>query len=141
MAEAAEKRKDAKVAREWELGLPVELNVRERRTLVRDFAQAIAARCHVAVDIAIYLPGRGGDIRNHHAHLLTTTRSYSAEAGTQRNLRRMYLMAEALMLMVPLTVLYFQTRSLRQDNDRLRASMAGLEKMAQALRRDKPQGL
>jgi hypothetical protein len=79
MAEAAEKRKDAKVAREWELGLPVELGVRERRALVRNFAHALTERYNVVVDIAIHLPGRGGDIRNHHAHLLTTTRSYSTE--------------------------------------------------------------
>lgn len=79
MAEAVEKRKDAKVAREWELGLPVELGVRERRALVQDFARALTERYQVVVDIAIHLPGRGGDIRNHHAHLLTTTRSYGAE--------------------------------------------------------------
>lgn len=79
MAEAAEKRKDAKIAREWELGLPIELNAAERRELARDFAKALVERYSVIVDIAIHAPGRGGDIRNHHAHLLTTTRSYGPE--------------------------------------------------------------
>src|SRR3546814_6981569 len=38
-AEAAEKRKDAKVAREYELGLPAELDAGQRRDLVRAFAE------------------------------------------------------------------------------------------------------
>lgn len=78
MAEAAEKRKDAKVAREWELGLPVELNGEERKGLVQQFAKGLVERFRVAVDIAVHMPGRGGDIRNHHAHLLTTTRTYTS---------------------------------------------------------------
>jgi hypothetical protein len=55
----------------------------------------------------------------------------------------MYYTAIALMLLVPLaelTVLYFQTRSLRQENAALHASVAGLEKMAAELMRDNPKG-
>src|SRR3546814_6860372 len=43
-AEAAEKRKDAKVAREYELGLPAELDAGQRRDLVRAFAEDIRDR-------------------------------------------------------------------------------------------------
>ena len=77
LAEAAEKRKDAKVAREWELALPVELNSVERKMLARNFARELAARYGVAADICIHEPSRDGDERNHHAHILTTTRTFT----------------------------------------------------------------
>lgn len=78
-AEAAERRKDAKVAREYEIALPSELSADERRDLAVGFARHITARYGVAVDVAIHEPGREGDQRNHHAHLLTTTRRLDAE--------------------------------------------------------------
>lgn len=77
MTEAAEKRKDAKVAREWELALPAELPETKRIALARDFATALAKRYGVAVDVCIHAPNRKGDQRNIHAHLLTTTRSFA----------------------------------------------------------------
>ena len=55
-AEAAEKRKDAKVAREYELALPAELDAGQRRDLVRAFAEDICDRYGVAVDAAIHAP-------------------------------------------------------------------------------------
>ena len=73
-AEAAEKRKDAKVAREYELALPAELDAGQRRDLVRVFAEDIRDRYGVAVDAAIHAPHDYGDDRNHHAHVMTTTR-------------------------------------------------------------------
>jgi ATP-dependent exoDNAse (exonuclease V) alpha subunit len=73
-AEAAEKRKDARVAREYEVALPHELSKRERIELVRAFAQELADRYGAVVDVAIHAPHRDGDRRNHHAHVLTTTR-------------------------------------------------------------------
>jgi ATP-dependent exoDNAse (exonuclease V) alpha subunit len=78
-AEAAERRRDARVAREWEVALPVELSRRERLDLTRGFAQELADRYGCAVDFAIHGPGRGGDARNHHAHLLATTRTIEPE--------------------------------------------------------------
>ena len=42
--EAAEKRKDAKVAREYELALPHELGPVDRRTLTEGFAREVVAR-------------------------------------------------------------------------------------------------
>ena len=44
LAEHAEKRKDAKVAREWELALPAELSRLHRMYLAQQFARAIALR-------------------------------------------------------------------------------------------------
>lgn len=74
-AEAAEARKDAKVAREYELALPAELSDQEREALARQFAQAVVERFGVVADVALHEPHREGDQRNWHAHILTTTRA------------------------------------------------------------------
>ena len=78
-AELAEKRKDACVAREFEVALPSELSPAERRRLALDFARDMASSEGCAVDVAIHAPGRGGDNRNHHAHILRTTRKVGAD--------------------------------------------------------------
>lgn len=78
-AEQAETRKNSTVAREYEIALPAELSADERRVLTLDLAREISERHGVAVDVAIHAPGRQGDQRNHHAHLLTTTRRIGAE--------------------------------------------------------------
>ena len=77
-AERAEKRIDARVAREYELALPHELSKGQRVELVREFATEIANKYGVAVDFAIHKAHREGDERNSHAHVLTTTRSITA---------------------------------------------------------------
>ena len=73
-AERAENRSNSRVAREYEIALPCELTQTQRLDLVRGFATEIADRYGVAVDFAIHAPHRAGDERNHHAHLLATTR-------------------------------------------------------------------
>lgn len=73
-AESAEKRKDARTAREWVVALPAELSAEQRKELVATFARGLAGRYGVAVDVAIHQPGAEGDQRNHHAHVLCTTR-------------------------------------------------------------------
>jgi len=78
-AEAAETRKNSTVAREFEIALPVELSADLRRDLVLEFAREISDRHKVAVDVAIHAPGQEGDNRNHHAHLLLTTRQLGPE--------------------------------------------------------------
>lgn len=78
-AEAAEKRKDARVARELILALPHELDDEGREAAARDMAEWLAARYGVAVDVSRHNPDRQGDTRNHHAHLLFTTRAVTAE--------------------------------------------------------------
>jgi ATP-dependent exoDNAse (exonuclease V) alpha subunit len=57
------------------VALPLELNVQQRRALVRGFARELAERHGCAVDVAIHAPHREGDTRNHHAHTLATTRA------------------------------------------------------------------
>lgn len=78
-AEAAERRCNARVAREFVLALPHELTADERLGVARSFARELADRYGAAVDFAIHAPGREGDVRNHHAHVLMTTRSVTAD--------------------------------------------------------------
>ena len=73
-AEQAEKRKDARTAREWEIALPSELSAEERRELAVGFARELVGKYGCAVDVALHSPDREGDQRNWHAHLLATTR-------------------------------------------------------------------
>lgn len=73
-AEVAEKRKDGTPAREYEVALPAELTEDERRMLVAMFCHEMATEEGCAVDAAIHAPGKEGDNRNHHAHILRTTR-------------------------------------------------------------------
>jgi ATP-dependent exoDNAse (exonuclease V) alpha subunit len=73
-AETAEKRRDSRVAREFQVTLPSELSATQRLALARSFARELSDRYGTAVDLAIHDPKSGGDPRNFHAHLLTTTR-------------------------------------------------------------------
>jgi ATP-dependent exoDNAse (exonuclease V) alpha subunit len=80
-AEAAESRKNARVAREFLVALPVELSPEQRLGLVKGFSQELSDRYGFAVDLAIHAPRNfpGSDPRNFHAHLLTTTREVRIE--------------------------------------------------------------
>ena len=74
-AEIAENRSNSRVAREYEMSLPHELNKAQRQALSREFAQQIADRYNCAVDFAVHAPHPHGDRRNYHAHLFATTRT------------------------------------------------------------------
>ena len=80
-AEASEVRKNARVAREVVLALPHELTDTDRIALAKDMASYLVHRYQVAVDVAIHAPvvREGHDPRNHHAHLLFTTRALTSE--------------------------------------------------------------
>ncbi|MCH5146358.1 MobA/MobL family protein [Desulfovibrio sp. UIB00] len=78
-AEAAETRKNSVTAREIVLGLPHELPANERRELANEFARHLVERYKVAVDVNIHAPSKDGDGRNHHAHLLFSTRQILAD--------------------------------------------------------------
>jgi hypothetical protein len=91
-AEHAEKRHNSRVAREYQVILPAELDAMRRVALARTFAGEIAERYKVAVDLAVHEPPAGGDPRNFHAHLLTTTREVTpaglgAKAGIDMDSR------------------------------------------------------
>lgn len=73
-AELAENRKDARVGREWIIGLPSELDKKQRKELAQNLAKDLTQRYQVAAQIAIHEPNKQGDQRNYHVHILTTTR-------------------------------------------------------------------
>ena len=83
-AEASETRRNAVTAREWELALPSEISAEDRSQITREFAKELVSRYGVAVDVAIHAPHREGDQRNHHAHVLTSTRKLEAEGFTAK---------------------------------------------------------
>lgn len=83
-AEQSETRKNSTVAREFEISLPAELSKEDRQKLAVDFAREIVERHGVAADIAIHEPSKGGDNRNHHAHILITTRELTADGFTRK---------------------------------------------------------
>lgn len=78
-AERAETRKNSTLAREVELALPSLLEPSDRQRIAEQFAAALVDRYNVAVSVAIHQPSRHGDDRNHHAHILFTTREMTPE--------------------------------------------------------------
>ena len=83
--EEAETRKNSQVAREVRVALPDELSHDERVELVRGFCQEAFVERGMVADIAIHAPGNDGDERNHHAHVMVTTREIDAEGFTTKN--------------------------------------------------------
>jgi hypothetical protein len=77
-AERAERQRNARVAREYQVALPAELNGAQRLQLARRFSRELADRHNVAIDLAVHAPRPGGDERNYHAHLLATSREVTA---------------------------------------------------------------
>lgn len=93
-AESAENRKDARVAREWLINLPYELNEDDRKAVAHEFAQALADKYKIIADVCIHQPvlkepydpkkppsfnrlrenEQNPDPRNYHAHIMVTTR-------------------------------------------------------------------
>ena len=84
-AEAAERRKNSTVAREFVVALPAELSAEDRQALAFDLGRALVARHGVAVDVCIHAPGKDGDERNHHAHVLMTTRRMTPEGLAEKS--------------------------------------------------------
>lgn len=84
-ADAADRRKDSVPAREILVALPHELNDEQRRELVQEFARGSLAGRGMIADIAIHRPGGEGDDRNHHAHILVTTRNVDRSGFTSKN--------------------------------------------------------
>lgn len=86
-AERAEKRKDSRVARELLIALPHELDEDQRLALAREVSAGLVARYGVGVLMAVHAPDKGGDARNHHAHLLFTTRAVEATGLSSKKTR------------------------------------------------------
>ncbi len=79
--EAVERRKDAQLAREIEIALPVELDLDQQIELTRAFAREAFLYKGMVVDLAIHTDNP----ENPHAHLLLTTREITVEGfGAKR---------------------------------------------------------
>ena len=91
-AEAAERRKDAQVAREIVLALPAnrEITAEDRLTLVRSFAEEHFVSKGLAVQLDIHAP-HGAEAEseraNWHAHLLITTRRIEPDGFAAKKAR------------------------------------------------------
>ncbi len=83
------RRRDAIVAREVVVALPVELGLEERARLAFDFAQEIADEFGAAVDCALHAPSSDGDDRNYHAHLLITACSVGVDGALGKKVERL----------------------------------------------------
>jgi len=83
--EESETRKNSQVAREVRVALPDALTHAQRLELVREFVRSQFVDRGMVADIALHAPGREGDERNHHAHILLTTREIAAEGFTTKN--------------------------------------------------------
>jgi ATP-dependent exoDNAse (exonuclease V) alpha subunit len=83
-AETAERRKNSTVAREFEVALPSELTATQRRLLAVRLARELVERHGFVADVSIHLPHREGDQRNHHAHILCTTRRLTPEGFAEK---------------------------------------------------------
>ena len=79
--EASEKRKDAQLAREIEVGLPIELEDREQVALLRDFVNREFVAKGMIADIGIHRDNP----QNPHSHILLTTRDLTPEGFGPKN--------------------------------------------------------
>jgi Ti-type conjugative transfer relaxase TraA len=73
--ELIEKRKDAQLAREIEVGLPIELNAKDQVRLLREFVRREFVAKGMVADFAIHRDHG----HNPHAHILLTTRKISSK--------------------------------------------------------------
>lgn len=111
-AEAAEKRKDARVAREIEVALPHELTDEQRLALTREFSQGVADSYGVAVDFAIHSPHGDTDTRNYHAHIMFTTRKVERSGlGEKSDLE----LENKKLIALGLPTSHEQLRNIRED--------------------------
>ena len=81
--EKSENRKDACLAREFEIAFPNELNEQQRKAMLDELCQQIVNKYGVVVDASIHAPhtDNGSDERNYHAHIMFTTRAIDPTSG------------------------------------------------------------
>ena len=82
--EAHERRANSRLARELEVSLPSELGAKQREALAVELGQMLVDRYQVAVLVAIHAPGKQGDQRNHHTHLLMSARKVGPQGLGKR---------------------------------------------------------
>jgi hypothetical protein len=83
--ELREKRKDAQLAREFEVALPAELSLDQQRELARSWIAAEITPAGAIADLAIHVDKA---VRNPHAHIMATMRPVSADGWGAQKLRQ-----------------------------------------------------
>lgn len=79
IAEQSEKRKDARVAREFVIAIPHEITRERQIEVAKEFSQYLSDRYEVVADLAIHEPSKEGDDKNVHAHIMITTRKVAVD--------------------------------------------------------------
>lgn len=84
-----ETRKNSQLAREIQLSLPHEMTHEQHANLVRRFVQEQCVARGMIADIAIHAPSSdpAADERNHHAHVMLTTREFVGDGWAKRKNR------------------------------------------------------
>jgi Ti-type conjugative transfer relaxase TraA len=77
--ERAEKRKDAQLAREFNVSLPRELNLEQQIALVREYVDAQFVRLGMIADVAIHHDKTQSGEEQPHAHIMLTMREVSEQ--------------------------------------------------------------
>lgn len=78
--EESEKRHDARLAREVEISLPIELSLQQQKMLLRRFIESNFISRGMCADFAIHNKDNG----NPHAHIFLTTRSIDKKDSARR---------------------------------------------------------
>ena len=86
--EAAEKAKNAQLAREVELAIPIEIPEQERVSFVREFCQKTFVDKGMCADICIHDKRDG----NPHAHILLTMRAFEKNGTWAPKSRKEYIL-------------------------------------------------
>jgi len=81
--EQFERRKDATLAREFEIAFPYEFNAEQRQALLDELCLKIVEKHGVIVDACIHAPHTesGSDEKNFHAHIMFTSRQIDPQTG------------------------------------------------------------
>lgn len=78
-AERSENRKNSTVARECEISLPMELDLKTQTALANELGAYLVEKHGFAADVNVHQPTRKNDPRNTHAHILMTTRRFNPD--------------------------------------------------------------
>jgi MobA/MobL family len=85
--EAFERRRDAQLAREFNIALPHELTLEQNRYALQDWIRDNFTRKGLIADAVIHAPSKDGDERNMHAHVMVVMRKLDGSEFTAKKER------------------------------------------------------
>ena len=86
--EVAETKKNATLALDYNGAFPHQLDAQQREYLLKDFVREEFTRKGFMATAAIHAPGKDGDARNHHAHIMFSYRPLDANGFAKNKDRR-----------------------------------------------------